>query len=159
MDEDPWILEVIFLFQLCWGWVPQAPELFKGQLYMAVLTILWTYFPKFFMNTMASLCLVIPYFIQPRGSQIQISHTEDLNPEGWMYWGWTQESSFLTNSQVSRMQPNQPKFLSWDTGCFWIREYKYHCIENRSEKSRHTVNFLKDKFLEVRLLRVRLSQV
>lgn len=27
---------------------------------------------------MASLCLVIPYFIQPRGSQTQISHTEDL---------------------------------------------------------------------------------
>ena len=27
---------------------------------------------------MASLCLVIPYFIQHRGSQTQISHTEDL---------------------------------------------------------------------------------
>lgn len=86
-----------------------------------------------------------PIFYSTQGSQTQISHTEDLlKPRRLDVLGLNPESLFLTNSQVSRMQPNQPEFLSWDTGCFWIW-VKIALYWKWSEKSRHTVNFLKDK--------------
>lgn len=110
---------------------------------------------------MASLCLVIPYFIQPRGSQIQISHTEDLfKPRGLDVLGLNPRIC-ISNKFPGIKDATQSTKIPFP-GTLVASEFvstNSTVLKIGQKKSWHTVTFLKDKFLEVRLLRLRVSQV